>query len=81
VVPYLLFAVAAVVLVIPLVLGWREALRAGRLPQPIARRNWVFCALLVLIIAAAPLAPLVVVCGMERYAHVPFVPWVLPLNR
>jgi hypothetical protein len=83
VVQHLLFAaLVTITLIGALVLGWYELFRAHVGRHTInARHKWVYCALLVLIIASAPLAPVVFVRGMERYARVPFVPWVLPLKR
>ncbi|HVU88023.1 MAG TPA: hypothetical protein VHD36_11940 [Pirellulales bacterium] len=78
----LLVAIVAFAGVLLLAFGWHEVFRTfqGR-PSADDRRRWLFCVLLALIVAAAPLFPVVIVAGMERYARVPFVPWVLPLKR
>ena len=69
-------------LLILLVIGWREVLRtsAGG-PKARADLHWAHVSLLVVVIAASPLLPVVVIAGMHRYAHVQFIPWVPLLTR
>ena len=72
----------ALTLLTMLVIGWREALRttSGESIQ-LARFHWVHLSLLAVIIGAEPVLPVLVLSGIERYGHVPFIPWVILLKR